>query len=184
MTVIPTGHPLWTRAAGHANYGGHTEKRNHLSQGVVDPETDVSAQQLARLATDLASVARVAPFAYMVVQCNDGSPAAPTVTLANLANGVSSAGYEGNAAPSGFPTLARVSDGRFSITFSSSYADDYGVSGAFAVWPGTGSVISSAEASVTFIRNNATTVNVYLWNASNAALADGLCCFTLYSGGA
>lgn len=182
MTVIPTGHPLWTRAAGHVNYGGNENKRNHLSQGVVDPETDVSAQQLARLATDLASIARVAPFGYMVVQCNDSSPQAPQVVLANMANNVST-GYEGDAAPTGFPTLARVSNGRFSVTFASTYADDYGVSGAFILQPGTGSVISSAEASVTFIRNNDTTMNVYLWDASNNALADGRCCFTIYSGG-
>jgi hypothetical protein len=184
MSVIPTGHPYFTRAAGHANYGGHVDKRNHLSQGVIDPETDVSAQQLARLATDLASIARVAPFAYMVVQCNDTSPAAPTVVLANMGTGISSAGYEGDAPPSGFPTLARVSDGRFTITFDSTYTDDYGVSGSFIVQPGMGNVISAAESSITIIRTSATVLNYYLWDGAGAALDDGRCCFTVYSGGA
>ncbi len=181
--ATPTGEPLWTRAAGFGNYGGHVNKRNHLSQGAIDPETDVTAEQLKRLSADLAAVARVTPFGFFVVQCNDTSPAAPTVTQAHMATGVRLTSYEGDAAPTGFPTLARVSDGRFTITFSSSYSDEYSVSGAFIVQPGVANNISTGGGAASVTKNSSTQLEILARDSGGAADADALVSFTVFSGG-
>lgn len=133
MALTPTGRPAWERASDIASYGGNVNKRNHLSQGVVDPETDLGAEDHGRMAADLAAVARVTPFATITYTCNDTGTAAPTVNAVLMMTGVNVAGYEGDAAPSGMPSMARNGDGDVTITFASSYSDPYAVSGAFAV---------------------------------------------------
>ena len=87
MPIIPTGNPAWTRSSAHTTYGGDLNKRNHLSQGVVDPETDLGAEQLTRMTEDLAAIARVSPFSVITYTNNDGSPAAPTISTVLQMNG-------------------------------------------------------------------------------------------------
>lgn len=183
MTVTPTSSPIWTGASGHEAYGGHANKRNHLSQGVIDPETDVSAEQLARMATDLAAVARVAPFAVLDITCNDTSPAAPTINSCLMNTGIRTTSYEGDAAPTGFPTAARVATGRFTLQFSSSYSDDYSVSGTFIVRPGIGSHADTAGGTVAVIRDGDTTLTVRAFTAAGAADSDARVTVVVYAGG-
>ena len=129
----PTGLPAWERTAGIADYGGSTSKADWLGIGVTNPDTDVAAAHLMRLADHLASVVRVAPFANLTITCNDAAPAAPTISLCDMMTGVCLVSYEGNAAPAGFPSAARVGDGNFTVTFASSYTDSYSVAGDFEI---------------------------------------------------
>lgn len=184
MAVIPTGYPYWVRATGFGNYGGNVNKRNHLLQGAIDPETDVTAEQLARLSADMAGVARVAPFATLTITCNDTSPAAPTVNMALLATGVNLVGYAGDSAPSGFPSAARVSDGKFTLTFGSSYSDDYSVSGSFDARAAMASQLSTALGSAVVSRDSATQLTVAAFDAAGAADADAVVSVVVYTGGA
>lgn len=183
--TTPTGNPIWTRAAGFADYGGNVNKRNHLSQGSIDPETDVSAAELQRLSADLAAMARVAPFAVLEVACNDTpATAAPTINSAYLSTGTRTTSYEGDAAPSGYPSAARVSNGVFTLTFASSYSDDYAVSGSFIVQPGCGNVVGSTSGSVSIVRTSDTVLTVYAYTAAGAALTDAVVSLSVFSGGA
>lgn len=181
--MIPTGLPIWTRAAGFSYYGGHVNKQNHLSQGAIDPETDVTAAELQRLSADLAAVARTVPFGYFVVQCNDTSPAAPTVVLASMATGVRTTSYEGASPPSGFPSLARTANGRFTITFASSYADEFNVAASFVVQAGTGNNLSSGGGVVALNRISDVQLEVRAYDSATSVDSDALVCFTVYSGG-
>lgn len=132
MPIIPDGLPAWTRTASHVNYGGHVNKKNYLSRGVIDALTDVGAEALVRMAADLEAVVRTMPFAVLTYLCSDSSPAAPTVESAFLMTGIRSSSYLGSSAPLGFPLGGRNGDGDVSFTFAGSYADAYGISGSFA----------------------------------------------------
>lgn len=177
--TTPSGSPAWTRTAGIAQYGGHADKKNHLSIGVVDPLTDVGAEAFQRITADLAAIAKTAPFCVLQVTCNDGTPAAPTVDSLLQMNGTDTDGYEGDASPSGFPSLARNGDGDFTITFASSYSDDYSQSGAFAVKFADGGLASSSAGTVT-VETAATTVRVRCWDGAGSALADAVCTITVW----
>ncbi len=125
--IVPNGHPAWVRANDHATYGGDIAKRNWQSQGSVNAQTDVDAASFCRLCADVAALQLVAPFAIITWTCNDsGTPAAPTITAANLMTGTTLS-YEGDAAPSGYPSGARNGDGDCTFTFPSSPTDDYNV---------------------------------------------------------
>jgi hypothetical protein len=98
-----------------------------MAQGAIDPRTDVDAAQLNRLTNDLAALVRVAPFAKLLVQCHDTSPDDPVVLWCYLQNGVQTGSYNGDAPPTGFPTVTRVSNGSFRVTFAANPIDDFGV---------------------------------------------------------
>lgn len=129
--TTPNGNPAWVRSSDFATYGGDPNKANYQSQGVVNPVTDVGAEGFSRLAADLAAVMRTAEFCSMLVQCDDATPAAPTVLNCRLMIGVTAVSYLGSAPPAGFPTVLRNGDGDVTVTFASSYSDEYGAPGAF-----------------------------------------------------
>jgi hypothetical protein len=116
----------------HESYGGNTSKQNHLSRGKIDALTDVGAEDLCRIASDLAALARVAPVAVLTYTCNDSTSGAPTVLYANTMTGVRSTSYAGDSAPAGYPSAARNGNGDATFTFAASMTDDYGVTGAWA----------------------------------------------------
>jgi hypothetical protein len=171
VSTTPSGRPAWSRSADHGNYGGHTEKRNYQSQGVVNPKTDVGAEAIARLTADLAACVRTAPFFDATILCNDGSPAAPTVESALMMTGVRTASYAGGAAPTGFPAVARNGTGDFTITFAASYDDPYGVSEPFVP---RGVIVSNQGttfADSTWVISGST-VRVRVFDAAGSALGD------------
>jgi len=131
--MTPTGSPAWTRSASYAYYGGDTNKHNFLSQGAVDPTTDVSAEEFARMTADLEAVARTAPFATITYLNKDASPAAPTIECVYMQTGVTLVSYAGDTPPAGFPSAARNGTGDVTFTFASSYSDPYSVAGSFSV---------------------------------------------------
>lgn len=128
MSTTPAGLPAWSRTADASVYGGHSDKRDYQAQGVVNPQTDVSAAQFIRLAADVAALTRVAPFCVMTVQCNDTVPDAPTVVRAQQMTAVSLAGYEGDNPTGDFPELSRLGDGDIRVDWAETVEDDYGVS--------------------------------------------------------
>lgn len=164
--------PAWTRTAVHTDYGGHVNKTDYLSQGAIDALTDVTAADICRIATDLAALVRTAPFCVITYTCNDSSPAAPTVHSVYMMTGISASNYAGDSPPSGFPTLARVADGRVTITFASTYDDDYGTAGGFAIATAVGSVHGTVSAAPIFVFDSATVLTVRAKDHADAALAD------------
>ncbi len=142
MSVTPSGSPAWVRNVSHEQYGGHTDKQNYQSQGVVNALTDVGADEFVRMAADLAACVRTTCFARFVIQLRDTLTLAPRVQC-TMMTGISSGIYEGDVPPAGFPEVTRIADGRCNIDFETSYTDEYGVSADFppigALTNGTGS---------------------------------------------
>lgn len=133
MPIVPNGLPAWTRTASHEAYGGDVDKRNYQSVGTTDPLTDVSAEQFVRLAEDTAASTRTASFATLTIECDDTTPAAPTVEAVDMMTGVALASYAGNDPPTGFPSAARNGDGDVTVTFASNYTDAYGVEAGLTI---------------------------------------------------
>jgi hypothetical protein len=123
--IIPTGAPAWTRTADHTVYGGDLNKKNWHDQGVTNTRTDLGADQLCRLAADLAAVTLTAPFALItigsfpglpyptVLAVNQQSAAVPaiapvdnTARLSGIGSGVQVSPYDGALPPTGFPSVS------------------------------------------------------------------------------
>lgn len=169
--VTPAGTPSWTRAADHEDYGGHPNKTNYQSLGVINPRTDVGAEAFARLSADVAACVRTAAFLSASILCHDGSPAAPTVEAALLQTGVRTASYEGDAPPTGFPAVARNGTGHVTLTFAASYTDAYGVSASFTPTMVAVSCGGTTFADATY-EISGQTVIVHIFDDAGAALAD------------
>lgn len=115
--TTPTGEPLWLRTNDHETYGGHLSKVNFMSQGAIDPTTDVTAEQFARLTEDVAQLGRVAEFSVLTATCSDSSPSAPTINAIEQLAGSS-------------PTPSRNGNGDVTFVWADSYTDAYSVSGS------------------------------------------------------
>jgi hypothetical protein len=172
MPTIPAGSPAWLRTAAIAQYGGDANKRNYLSQGVVDAQTDLGAEEHARMVADMAALSRVASMANVTYLNNDSSSAAPTIETVYMMTGVRIIAYAGSAAPTGFPSAVRNGPGDVTFTFASSYSDDYGVSGAFALNWATGGGHGTAFCNVTTEVLSATTVRVRCFSHDGTALSN------------
>lgn len=184
MTITPNGYPAWLRTAAHTDYGGHTDKRNWMSQGVVNGRTDVGAEAFARMVADLAAVARVAPFATLRVQCNDTSPAAPTILVCHQMTGIRETSYAGDAAPAGFPSAARNGNGDVTLTWASSYTDPYGVSGAVNIKNCVVTPVTNAARVAAYELPSAVSVRVRIFvSTSGAAATDPIFSLKVFTGG-
>lgn len=181
--TTPAGNPAWVRTSAFDTYGGDPNKANYQSQGVVNPVTDVGAEGFSRLASDVAAVARTAEFASMIIQCNDSSPAAPTIVSCRLMTGTTDISYPGNAAPAGFPTAARNGNGDITLTFASSYLDEYGVSGGFSARDPIPSLIGTGGGTAVPELVSDTAVRVRCFNLSAVAISNAKFSLTISSGG-
>lgn len=170
--TTPTGLPAWTRTADHTIYGGHLDKQNYLSQGVVNPRTDVSAEEFVRFCEDLAACVRTAPFAIITYTCNDTSPAAPTIHSVYMMTGVRTTSYEGDAAPTGFPSAARDSNGVVTFTFASSYNDAYSVAGGFTTRHAEATGHATASAVIGMVSLGGTTIQITARDDTGAVVSD------------
>lgn len=169
--TTPTGRPAWARSVSHADYGGHANKKNYQSQGVVNPRTDVGAEGFTRLVADAEATTRTSPMLSMRYTNRDGTPDAPLVLSAYMMVGVSLAGYEGDLAPDSFPDGARNGTGDVTFTFDSSFTDAYDISEAFAPTQCLVSVEGSTAAHATYVISSQT-LRIRVWDAAGAALAD------------
>lgn len=177
MSITPTGNPAWVRSNGHTVYGGNVNKTNYQSVGTVNPRTDVSAENVCRMAADLAAVARVSPFSVMTYTCDDTTPAAPTVNS-----------YYAMAGST--PTGTRNGNGDVTFAWSGAYLDDYGVSGtaniigAVATPHTTGVVTWSAT--VERIDSNADgvydSIRVRVYDETNTAVANAKVTLMTFTG--
>lgn len=181
MTVTPTGLPAWSRTADHTIYGGHTQKANYASQGVVNPRTDMGAEAIARLAADLAAVVRTAPFCVLTYLNQDtthlvnGVPtagaAAPYVESAYLMTGVRTSPYTADVAPTGFPSAARNGTGDVTFTFAPTYTDPYGIEHAFTPTHVVLGFHGTAFLDATWVISGST-IRIRCFDSAAAALAD------------
>lgn len=170
--TTPSGSPPWVRAAGIEDFGGHADKVNYGSVGVVNARTDVGAEAFMAISRDLVAVANTAPFAVIYLTCNDTTPAAPTINIVNLMTGVRSTPYAGDAAPTGFPSAARNGNGHITLTFASSYTDAYGVSAAYEIGTHGGSLNSATAGAVTTDKTSAVTLVCRAFNMAGTAISD------------
>lgn len=166
--TTPNGSPAWVRANDFTTYGGHLSKRNYQDIPIINPKTDVSAEALCRLAADLAAVQRTAFFAALTFSPAD--PSHPSVTNVRLMTGITSTPYTGNAPPTGYPSVAYQSTGYYIVTFATSYADPFLVSGALDLQVAQASAFKSGVSmSTTVERINAYTWRVRTFTSSTAA---------------
>jgi len=176
MSVTPTGSPAWVRSNGHTAYGGNINKVNYQSVGTINPRTDLSAENLCRIAADLAAVARVSPFAVMTFTCDDTTPAPPTIT--------SYYAMAGNP-----PTPTRNGNGDVTFAWEGSYVDDYGVAGVANIIGATATVQSGAVvrvATVQLLDANANgvfeSVRVRVFDNAAAAVSNPKVTLTIWTG--
>lgn len=131
MAVEPTGSPVWLRQNDHTKYGGNTEKKNYQSQDAINGKTDLSAQNLARIAADLAAVGRTAPTFVLTYTQDDTGAENPAIDSYLAMAGTPPAGV-------------RNADGDVSWTWANSYTDDYSVSGAVHIVAATATIHGSS----------------------------------------
>jgi hypothetical protein len=93
--------------------------------------------------------------------------------------------YEGNAAPSGFPSASRNGNGDVTFTFASSYQDPYGIAGSFIVAHPRAMFVSSAGdigmAPCEIV--NDTTLRVRAFFYTGGAYPDAKVTLVVHSGG-
>ena len=121
------------------------------------------------MVSDLAAAARTAPFAVITFLTNDSAPAAPTVEFVAMMTGVTSASYAGGSPPTGFPSAARNGNGDVTFTFSASYTDEYGVSGAFVPRHVSATLHGSSAGSVS-VEISGSTVRLRAFSDAGAAM--------------
>ena len=163
MAITPNGSPAWVRNADHTTYGGNAEKTNYQSRGVINALTDVGAEEFVRMVSDLAAVVRTAPFCVINVTGRDSTVQDPTVNRVTLQTGATASSYDGGSPPAGFPSVTRVGDGNYLVTFAATYADPYSVSGAFAPTHCVPSVLGAAGYDPGY-QIGTNTVNIYCTN--------------------
>lgn len=122
MAITPTGSPVWTRQNNHEAYGGNLNKKNYQSRGAVNGKTDLTAENVCRIAADMAAVGKTAPFCSFVATFDDSGPANPTIESADLLTMAGTA-----------PTAVRVGDGHAYFDWATSYTDEYSQSGEFNI---------------------------------------------------
>jgi len=167
--ATPTGAPVWVHTNDHATYGGDVNKRNYQGQDAVNPRTDVSAQQFARLVADVAAMGNTAAWARVTFACNDAVPAVPTIDDYSAMSGTA-------------PTPTRNGTGDVTFTWAASYTDAYGVSGAVNIVhaEATAHGTSSADGVVEIV--SPTVVRVRAFDAAGVALADATLTLTVATG--
>jgi hypothetical protein len=179
--VTPSGSPAWVRNAGITDYGGATDKANYMSQGVINPRTDVGAAAFMRMAEALKSCATTGAFCVGHVTCNDAVPAAPTINACLIMpSGKAAVAYEGDAAPTGFPSFARNGTGDVTGTWASSYTDAYGVAGAFAPAMAFGGADSASNLNVPALVSGQTVQFSMFTADTGAAIADSSFSFIVF----
>jgi hypothetical protein len=169
--TTPTGRPAWARSVSHADYGGHTNKRNYQSQGVVNPRTDVGAEGFTRLVADAEATTRTAPMITLRYTNRDASTDTPLVLSAYMMIGVSLSGYEGDLTPDDFPSGVRNGNGDVTFTFEEEFADAYGITEPFVPTQCLVSVEGTTAAHATYVISGQT-VRVRCWDAAGAAVAN------------
>jgi hypothetical protein len=174
--TTPTGRPAWERANDHTAYGGHLQKTNYQGVDSVNGRTDLSAQNLCRIAADLEAVQRTAPWASFTFTCNDTAPAAPTINVFTSMIGATE------------PTGARVGDGEVTFTWAATYNDPYSVPGTINIVAVTATVLDSTARTVTAeivdsdASGNFNQIKIRAWTIAGAALADATVCVSVYTG--
>jgi hypothetical protein len=172
MTTTPSGLPAWARTNDFTAYGGNLNKRDYNDLPIVNPQTDVSAAQISRIAADLEAVARMADFCQITVTMGSGSEA-PTVTECRMMTGIyDGAGYSGTSPPTGFPRVTGVSDGVVDITFSGAYYDAYSVASVFQPTFCGASIVSNSASLAQSMTSGTDTVRICVVNTSGTGVAD------------
>jgi hypothetical protein len=122
--------PLWARTSSATDYGGHPNKRDYGETGCVNALTDVSAEQIKRMAADLAAVARTIA-SWRGVLSRSGTTITVSGSRPLWADTV--VPYDGSAAPTGHPSAALTDTDEVTLTFPATATDEYGNEAAISV---------------------------------------------------
>ncbi len=169
--ALPTN-PAWVRSSDFTSYGGDVNKKNYQSVGAIDPLTDVTANDLNRLAEDLSASVNTAPFCVITFTQDDTGTNDPTVNFCYLMTGLSTSNYDGGSPPTGFPSVVRSADADVLVTFLSSYNDAFGTSGDFIATGAVTTPHGTTEAFATPDIASATTVRVQTFNGAGGSELD------------
>lgn len=167
MALTPSGSPAWVRTNDHTAYGGDVNKANYQSQGSVNPRTDLTAENICRLAADLAAIARTAPLARLAYTCNDAAPAAPTITSSGSMWAQD-------------PTPTRNGNGDVTFTWAASYTDPYGVSGNVNIIGAKATLVGTTASEIPVELVDAHTVRVRAFDTAGAAISDAKVALVIY----
>ncbi len=172
--ITPSGDPAWVRTASFSNYGGSTTKHDYMGIGAIDPYTDLAASEFSRMVSDMAACARTAPFAVITYVCTDSGAGEPSVEAVYMMTAVTTVSYLGEHGPVGFPSIARNGNGDVTVTFASSYNDEYAVAGAFAIRHANGSAHATGGVHrvVTTEIVTSTTLRVRVFDDAGVAVSD------------
>lgn len=183
MAITPTGSPAWLRTVSYADYGGHASKENFLSRGAINPLTDVAAEEFSRMVGDQAAVVRTAEFGVFTILCRDGGGASDLPPLIEFAammpSGVRTTSYSGDAAPAGFPSGVRNGNGDITLTFDTSYTDDYGVVGAYSPRSPVATLQSASAGDVPCVASGQT-VRCRAFDVSGSAISNARFSLTVF----
>lgn len=136
------GNPLWSRTASLESYGGHANKRNFGGIDVVDATTDVGADQVNRLAADMAAAALVLPLIVMPVTYY---AALPCPVFGVSAQWGISGPYSGDSPPTGMPEVTSTGTALY-VQLPATMADQAGVTYALMPRIGVaGSIVGSVN---------------------------------------
>lgn len=195
MPTRPEGAPGWTHTADISKYGGHPEKQNYAGRQGIDPLTDVNASQFARLTADLVAATLTAPLAIATIGCDDYTPGPPlfgarrkpsdpTKTepyggACQAAWGVRAAPYNGDGAPSHYPSASRNGTGDVTITFPATPRDGYGVAADIEIVQAFAQLYGGSDPKATAVAEilSANSVRVRCFDGLGAPLANA--CFSL-----
>lgn len=175
--TTPNGYPAWVRSNSFAEYGGAVDKTNYQSQGKINAQTDVGAEEIMRLSADLAAVQRTADWCTAKMVADDTTTQTVTVGPINQMTGNQSTTYAGATPPSGFPTVTRIAAGHYRAVWSTSYTDEYSVSGSLNIIGGYGTIVGAAG-SISVVPYDAASdglaegADIYVYDDTGAALID------------
>lgn len=122
MAITPTGSPVWLRQNDHTKYGGDTNKKNYQSRGAINAQTDLTAENVCRIAADMAAIGKTAPFCSFIAVFDDSNPGNPSIAASSYLTMAGS-----------IPTAVRVGDGHAYFDWDASYTDDYSQAGDFNI---------------------------------------------------
>lgn len=160
---------IWEQIPSWDDLGGRISRKNYGNQPIVDRDTDVDAQEYNSLALTTAQIARTSPFC--VLQASFGGDSTYTVDWVTTQGGVTG------------PTVSRVSEGVYRLTFPASLPDQAGRSAATNLGCGVATVSYNDTGVVMPVANviSPTVVEIRLHNvaASGAPLVDPFISLTL-----
>lgn len=157
--VVPqSGIATFAGAMNHETFGGHLQKKNYGGIAVVNPKTDVSAQQGVDGCRVLARAQWTMKFAELEITLGDDD----TASTVNSYVGQNGVGL------SKAPSIARIGTGIVRLQWDATYTDEYNITGTLAIKRAKGTPCGTVFSNPVCNRVDARTVDVRFFDAAGA----------------